>query len=37
MCIVVKNLYALYVQLSEPLNNLYTLIKACAWQNWQDL
>ena len=30
MCIVVKNLYALYVQLSEPLNSLYTLIKACA-------
>ena len=25
MCIVVKNLYALYVQLSEPLNSLYTL------------
>ena len=24
MCIVVKNLYALYVQLSEPLNSLYT-------------
>ena len=25
MCIVVKNLYALYAQLSEPLNSLYTL------------
>ena len=25
MCIVVKNLYAQYVQLSEPLNSLYTL------------
>ena len=25
MCIVVQNLYALYVQLSEPLNSLYTL------------
>ena len=25
MCIVVKNLYALYVQLFEPLNSLYTL------------
>ena len=25
MCTVVKNLYALYVQLSEPLNSLYTL------------
>ena len=25
MCIVVKNLYALYVQLSEILNSLYTL------------
>ena len=25
ICIVVKNLYALYVQLSEPLNSLYTL------------
>ena len=25
MCIVVKNLYALYVQISQPLNSLYTL------------